>query len=50
MFLDDKKLCSIYKLIGPESMCHTCRVYPRYSVNLDEFIQKTISLSCPERL
>lgn len=48
MFLDDKKLCSIYKLIGPESMCHTCRVYPRYSVNLDEFIQKTISLSCPE--
>lgn len=47
-FLDSKKLCSIYTLLGPENMCTTCKKYPRYSVNLDDIIQNSISLSCPE--
>lgn len=48
LFLDAEKLCSVYKLIGPKSMCHTCRIYPRYSIQLEDIIQKTIMLSCPE--
>ena len=48
LFLDDKNLCSIYRMLGPENMCHTCKVYPRYSVKVDDILQKTLSLSCPE--
>lgn len=47
-FLDDKKLCSIYSMLGPDNMCYTCRIYPRYLVKVDEIIQNSISLSCPE--
>lgn len=48
LFLDDKKLCSIYSMLGQENMCYTCKVYPRYSVKVDDIIQRSISLSCPE--
>ena len=48
MFLDKDKLCSVYKLLGPEKMCHTCRVYPRQIVEVYDIIQKSIALSCPE--
>lgn len=48
LFLDDKKLCSIYRMLGQENMCHTCKVYPRYSVKVDDIIQRSLSLSCPE--
>lgn len=47
-FLDNERLCSIYKIMGPENMCSTCKIYPRYSVQVGDIIQKTISLSCPE--
>lgn len=47
-FLDDKKLCSIYRLLGPENMCNTCRRYPRSSVKVDDIIQNVVLLSCPE--
>lgn len=47
-FLDNKRLCSIYKIMGSKNMCHTCKVYPRYSAQVGDIIQKTISLSCPE--
>lgn len=48
LFLDDKNLCSIYRMLGPENMCHTCKVYPRYSVKVDDILQRSLSLSCPE--
>lgn len=47
-FLDNKKLCSIYSMLGPDNMCYTCRIYPRYLVKVDDIVQKSISLSCPE--
>lgn len=47
-FLDNKKLCSIYKMLGPENMCITCKVYPRRTTHVDGILEKTLELSCPE--
>jgi lysine-N-methylase len=47
-FLDENNLCRIYKLLGQNNMCHTCKTYPRYSIKVGNYIYKTINLSCPE--
>lgn len=48
VFLNENKLCSIYRNLGPDSLCETCRTYPRafYDVGDIEFCYLTNS--CPE--
>ena len=47
-FLDDDKLCNIYKEVGHEGLCYTCRQYPRYQEEFEGLREMGISLSCPE--
>jgi len=47
-FLNENKLCDIYSELGPDSICYTCRQYPRYLEEFDELREIGISLSCPE--
>ncbi len=47
-FLDSKNLCEIYTELGPESMCNTCKEYPRVYYHVNGVFQKGLTLSCPE--
>lgn len=47
-FLNENKLCDIYSEIGEESLCYTCRQYPRYLEGFGKLNEMGISLSCPE--
>lgn len=47
-FLNENKLCDIYSELGPESICYTCRQYPRYLEEFNDLREIGISLSCPE--
>ena len=47
-FLDENKLCSVYKLLGPEKMCITCKVYPRLDFDVYGVRHKSLTISCPE--
>ena len=40
-FLNDENLCDLYKALGPDALCDTCRMYPRHTEEyegLREFI------------
>ena len=39
-FLNDENLCDLYKELGPDSLCDTCRLYPA---------RKLHGLSCPAK-
>ena len=30
-FLNDGNLCDLYKALGPDALCDTCRLYPRHT-------------------
>ncbi len=47
-FLNQNKLCEIYKELGEQSLCYTCRQYPRYMEEFLDLREMGISLSCPE--
>ncbi|WP_196000821.1 flagellin lysine-N-methylase [Clostridium sp. 1001271B_151109_B4] len=47
-FLDENKLCDIYKNVGEEALCYTCKQYPRYTEEFGSLREVGISLSCPE--
>ena len=47
-FLDENKMCDIYKELGGESLCYTCKQYPRYTEEFGNVREIGISLSCPE--
>lgn len=47
-FLDREGLCEIYKKLGPESLCTTCRKYPRHMEDYGQLREVMLSLSCPE--
>lgn len=47
-FLNKNNLCEIYKELGAESLCYTCRQYPRYEEEFLDLKEMGISLSCPE--
>lgn len=47
-FLDEKKLCDIYKNVGEDALCYTCKQYPRYTEEFGSLREVGISLSCPE--
>lgn len=47
-FLNSDKLCEIYRNIGPDKMCNTCRTYPRISWFHGDVLFQGLTLSCPE--
>lgn len=47
-FLNDDNLCDIYIKLGEESMCNTCRIYPRTYNYVNGIIQEGLTLSCIE--
>ncbi len=46
-FLNDKNLCDLYTNAGQESLCKTCREYPRHTEEFDGVREITLSASCP---
>lgn len=47
-FLNKDKLCDIYKEIGEEGLCYTCKQYPRFLEEFGGLREIGIALSCPE--
>ena len=47
-FLNDKNLCDMYLKLGPDSLCKTCRMYPRHVEEFENVREITLSVSCPE--
>ncbi len=47
-FLNENKLCDIYNELGEDSLCYTCKKYPRYMEEFGNLRELGISLSCPE--
>ncbi len=47
-FLNENKLCDIYSEIGEDSLCYTCKQYPRYTEEFGGLREVGLSLSCPE--
>ncbi|WP_461205867.1 flagellin lysine-N-methylase [Clostridium sp. DL1XJH146] len=47
-FLNESKLCDIYSEIGEDSLCYTCKQYPRYTEEFGGLREIGLSLSCPE--
>ncbi|QAA35279.1 flagellin lysine-N-methylase [Clostridium manihotivorum] len=47
-FLNENKMCDIYTELGGDSLCHTCKQYPRYTEEFGGLREIGLSLSCPE--
>ncbi|MCI7794864.1 MAG: flagellin lysine-N-methylase, partial [Lachnospiraceae bacterium] len=47
-FLDGEKLCEIYKELGPDALCKTCRRHPRHREDYGNLHEILLLLSCPE--
>lgn len=47
-FLNKNNLCDIYTELGEESLCYTCKTYPRFIEEYSNLREIGISLSCPE--
>lgn len=47
-FLNENNLCDIYRELGSDGLCYTCRQYPRYLEEFGNLREIGISLSCPE--
>lgn len=47
-FLNDRNLCDLYKNVGPDSLCRTCRLYPRHIEEYENVREISLSVSCPE--
>lgn len=46
-FLNEQNLCELYKNAGEESLCKTCRDYPRHIEEFEGVREITLSISCP---
>lgn len=46
-FLNAENLCDIYKELGADALCDTCRLYPRYIEEFENLREFSLSLSCP---
>ncbi len=46
-FLNSENLCDIYKKLGADALCDTCRLYPRHIEEFDNLREFSLSLSCP---
>ena len=47
-FLRDDMLCDMYIHMGKNSLCTTCREYPRHTEEFENVREVSLSLSCPE--
>ena len=47
-FLNEENLCDLYINAGEESLCKTCRDYPRHTEEFEGVREVTLSVSCPE--
>lgn len=47
-FLNKENLCDMYIALGPDSLCRTCRLYPRHVEEFENIREITLSISCPE--
>lgn len=46
--LSEEGLCEVYMNIGEESMCHTCKTYPRSYNLVDDVLETPLTISCIE--
>lgn len=46
--LNDDNLCDLYEELGADSLCETCRRYPRHMEEYEGVREYSLSLSCPE--
>lgn len=47
-FLNENNLCDMYTALGADSLCRTCRLYPRHVEEFEGVREITLSMSCPE--
>ena len=47
-FLDRNDMCDIYKELGEDHLCYTCKEYPRFTEEFGNIREVGLSLSCPE--
>ncbi|MCM0626377.1 flagellin lysine-N-methylase [Lysinibacillus sp. OL1_EC] len=47
-FLNEDKLCNIYIELGESYLCNTCTFYPRQMTEVENRVEKDLSVSCPE--
>lgn len=47
-FLNNQNLCDIYIHLGPEKMCQTCKIYPRFQKRYGDVLFRGLCISCPE--
>lgn len=47
-FLKEDNLCEMYQQLGADSLCKTCRTYPRHTEEFEGVREISLSLSCPE--
>ena len=47
-FLNQSNLCDMYTALGEESLCKTCKLYPRHIEEFEDVREVTLSVSCPE--
>lgn len=47
-FLREDGLCDLYRGLGPDALCRTCRSYPRHTEEFENVREITLSVSCPE--
>lgn len=46
--LTEEGLCSIQLNLGSSYLCNTCALYPRITKQVDDTLEKSLTLSCPE--
>lgn len=47
-FLREDGLCDLYRKLGADSLCRTCRTYPRHTEEFENVREITLSISCPQ--
>ncbi|MFJ8261838.1 flagellin lysine-N-methylase [Rummeliibacillus sp. NPDC094406] len=46
--LTEEGLCGVQKELGEQSLCNTCKTYPREIIEVNSIVEKSLTLSCPE--
>ncbi|MEH7381338.1 flagellin lysine-N-methylase [Bacillus sp. JJ1533] len=47
-FLSEEGWCDIQTKLGEDYLCNTCAVYPRINNKVNEIVEQSLTLSCPE--
>lgn len=47
-FWGEDRLCDIYRGLGEEHLCATCKQFPRLSMEYTDFTEHSLALACPE--